>query len=243
MHNILAAGSWVDTLQKFGQSVQSLFGTFGILGNVVLALIVFLFLKKAAVVLSGFLKKGLDKTSLDDKLAEKLGYKSDVSKMISTIVYLVLVIYAAVIALNVAKLNSASMPLQGMLDDLLGYVPNIIGAGILLYILLFVANVVKQLLANILAVAKIDERVGSTTGTPVANSLVAAAYGFLVLLFIPAVLDVLNIAAISGPIKGIVASITSAVPNVLLAGVIIAIGILVGQVASKVVINLLKGTG
>jgi len=239
MHTILAQSS----LSSIMDSVTNAMGAFGPLGKIILALVVFLILKKIAGIVKTLLQKGLNKTSLDDKLAAKLGAKSDISGMICTIAYLLLVIYAAVIALGVAELSDVATPLNSMLDGILGYVPNIIGAGILLYILIFLANVVKQLLANVLSAAKVDERLGSTTGTPIANSLVTAAYGFLILLFIPAVLDVLAIDAISDPIKGIVDQVTGAVPKVLLAGALIAIGIIVGQIASRVVTNLLKGTG
>lgn len=242
MHSILA-NSTLEWIRGLGGTIQDVFGSFGTLGNIVLALIVFLLLKKVAGILRDLLQKALNKTSLDDKLAEKLGYKSDISKLITTVSYLILLIYAAVIALDIGNVQNASEPLLAMLDDLLGYVPKIIGAGILLYILLFVANIVKQLLANVLEVARVDERIGSATGTPVANSLVAAAYGFLILLFIPAILDVLSIEAISAPIKDIVTKITSAVPNVLLAGVLVTVGVLVGQIGQRVVSNLLKGTG
>ncbi len=241
MHTILATK--LGSISGIVDPILNFFGQFGTLGSVILALIVFLVLKKLAGILKSLLHKALSKTSLDDKLAAKLGYKSDVSGMICTIVYLILVIYAAVIALDVAKLGKASEPLQGMLDSIFGYVPQIIGAAILLYILMFLANIVKQLLANVLEVAKVDERLGSATGTPIANSLVAAAYGFLILLFIPAVLDVLAIDAISEPIKGIVSQVTGAVPKVILAGVLLAVGIMIGKIASGVVSNLLKGTG
>lgn len=243
MQKLLAAIDVIQGIKDGAQAVKEVFDIIpGDLGKILLALIVFLVLKKLAGLLKSVLDKMLSKTNLDEKLAAKIGYKSGISSMITSIAYLVLVIYAAVISLNVAELNTASEPLENMLQTLIGYVPQIIGAGILLYILMFIASIVKQLLGNVLEVARIDERIGSTSGTPVASALVSAAYGFLILLFIPAVLDILNIEAISAPIRTITTQITNAIPNVLLAGVIVAIGFLIAQIASRVITNILKGT-
>lgn len=213
------------------------------LGKVLFALLVFLILKYFSGVIKNVLSKMLSKTSLDEKLAERIGYRSDISGIITTITYLVLLIFSAVIALNFANLESASQPLQEMLNTMFTYIPNVLAAGILLYILVFVAGVVKQLLSNVLETARIDERIGSKSGTPVAKAIVSAAYGLLILLFVPAVLDVLGIEAISEPISEITEQVASAIPNLLKAGAIIAIGVLIGQIASRIVVNVLKGAG
>jgi len=242
MYTILAEFS-LQGLKDLVQTIQEPLMAFKKPALIVLAIIVFWLLKKVAGIIKGLLLKGLNNTELDDKLAAKLGYKADISKAISTVAYLLLLIYAAVISLDIAQLGSASQPLLGMLDKFFDFVPNVFVAGVLLFFLLFIAKIVKQLLTNVLEVAKVDERLGSKTGTPIAKSIVVAVHGFLILLFIPPVLDALKIEAISTPLKEIIASVTSAIPLVLLAGVILAIGIIVGQVASRVVRNVLKGTG
>ena len=242
MYTILADFS-LQGLKDLVQTIQEPLMAFKKPALILLALIVFWLLKKVAGIIKGLLLKGLNNTELDNKIAAKIGYKADISMAISTIAYLLLLIYAAVISLDIAQLGNASQPLVGMLDKFFDFVPNVFVAGVLLFFLLFIAKIVKQLLTNVLEVAKVDERLGSKTGTPIAKSLVVAAHGFLILLFIPPVLDALKIEAISTPLKGIIASVTSAIPLVLLAGVILAIGIIIGQVASRVVRNVLKGTG
>jgi len=231
------------TVTDFFQTVKAAFASFGLLGQLVLALIVFYFLRKAAGGAKKVIESLLSKTSIDNKIAQKLGCEANVEKGFSAFIYGILLLYAAIIALDAGGLDKASGPLHAMLTDILEFIPRAVAAGVLLWILVFIAKIVSQLLGNVLSVAKLDERLGNITGNePVAKSLVVAAQSFLILLFVPAVLDVLGVAAIADPIKGIVTQITEAVPYILVAGVIIAVGVLIGQIAKRLIENVLNAT-
>ena len=144
--------------------------------------------------------------------------------------------------LDVAKLDVVSAPLSDMFSKILDFLPNLLVAGILTYVIVLIAGLVKKLLGDVLVASKLDERLGSVAGTtPVSNSLVTVIYALILLLCAPAVLDVLKIDAISTPIKGIVNSITGVVPNILVASVIIFLGGLIGSIAKRLVVNLLEG--
>ena len=244
MHILLADIKIIQWIKDGAEAVKGVFNIFPAqLGNVLFALLVFLVLKFLAGIIKKILTKVLSKTNLDEKIAAKIGYKTDLSGMLITIIYLVALIFSAVIALDLADLNAASEPLRKMLDTMFEYLPKILAAGILLYILIFVIGIVKQLLSNVLETARIDERLGSTSGTPVASAIVSAVCGLLILLVVPAVLDVLGIEAISEPISAITEKVTAAIPKLLVAGAIIGIGVLIGQIVSRIVTNVLKGAG
>ncbi|MBT8043502.1 MAG: mechanosensitive ion channel, partial [Verrucomicrobiae bacterium] len=188
--------------------------------------------------------KGLKKTEFDDKLAKLVGHQGAAEGAISNFVYYILLLFLAILALGVAKLDKVSGPLQNMLSEFLSYIPNLVGAGVLLYFVLLVAKIVRNLASGLMDAAKLDEKLGAATGkTPVANSLAVALYSFIILLFIPAVLAVLGIDSLSKPVGDVVQSILGAVPNIIIASVLVAIGILIGQIARRLVTNLLEAAG
>jgi len=148
-------------------------------------------------------------------------------------------IFVIVAALERIGLTQVTGPLQGMLSNIMGFIPRIIGAGIVLYLGIFLAKIVKQLLEGVLGAAQVDERLD----TPISGTLANVASGFIILLFIPASLGILEIAAIQEPVQNIVEKITGALPKIFLAAVLIGIGFVIARIARNLVENLLSGTG
>lgn len=243
MNNMMNVASITDTIQEWIGTAQGLFEGLGQFGGILLLFLILWIGKFVVKAVGKLVEKALSKTSIDDKIAAKFGHDANVTGGIVGFVKALLMLFILIIALGAAKLDVVSEPLNDLLSKVLGFLPNLLVAGILGYIIVLIAGLVKKLLGDILAASKLDQKLGSVAGTtPVSNSLVTAVYAFILLLCAPAVLDVLNIDAISRPIKGIVTSITDAVPNILVAGVIIFLGCLIGNIAKKLVSNLLEGT-
>ncbi len=215
----------------------------GPLWNILLVLVILWVGKIVAKKIGKLVEKALSKTQIDDKLAAKVGYDANVSKGIAGFVVALVMLFVLIFALGMAGLDSVSEPLRNILDDVLGFIPNVLLAGLMTYIVVMIAGIIKQLLSGVLSASKIDERLGSVAGTaPISNAICTAAYAFFLLLFTPAILDVLGIEAVSKPIKGIVSQITGSVDNILIAGVIIFIGCLIANIAKRLVTNLLQAT-
>jgi hypothetical protein len=137
-----------------------------------------------------------------------------------------------------------TQPLQGMLDQFLGFVPGLIGAALILFIAVFVGRIVKNLLGTFLRGVRLDARIGSPAGTtPVTNAITSAVFWLFILLILPAALESVRLGAVAGPILGIVSMITAAIPNVLLAALILTVGFLIAQIARKLVTNVLVAIG
>ena len=244
MHILAASTSIGDTLSKFFRTAKEGFETLGPVGGIILAVIVFIVGRMVAGSIRGLIVKALNKTEIDNKLASMLGHESGVTKGIANFVYCLLLLFVVIIALGFAKMDKISGPLQDMLSQFLNFIPNVLGAGILLYVVLMVAKLVKQLAAGVLDGAKLDERLGSKPGEkPVSSSLTTALYCFIILLFTPAVLEFLKIDSVSRPVGDVVDSILSSVPNIIIASILIAVGVVIGQIARKLVTNLLDAAG
>lgn len=244
MHLLAADLSFGETLTKFFRTVQDGVGALGSFGSILLAIVVFLVGRIFAGVIRSLVVKALSKTDIDDKLAAMIGHKSGSEKGIASFVYYLLLLFLVIISLGIAKLDSISGPLQNLLSQFLNFIPNVLGAGVLLYFVLMVAKIIKNLTGGLLEGAKLDERLGSKPGqTPIAKALVTALYCFIVLLFTPAVLELLKIESVSKPVGDIVNQILGAVPNLIIASVLVAIGIMIGQIARKLITNLLDAAG
>ena len=229
---------WVAYLKGVADSLGPTF-------KYIFAVIVFLVGKVIAKGISKLVEKGLNKTSLDDKIANKLGSNAGASeKLIASFVYGLLLLFVIIISLDFAELSDVVEPLKELFNTFLSAIPNLLLAGLFLYVGSVLANVVKGLVVNLLNAARVDERIGSTFGTtPVANALGTALYCFILLLFAPVALRLLNMPEISEPISAITESILGSIPNILIAGVLIAVGVLIGQIAQKLITNLLDATG
>ncbi len=237
------ASSLPDTIQKWIGAVQGLFSGLGVFGGILLLILILWVGKFIVKGVGKLVEKALSKTSIDDKIAAKFGQDTNVTGGIVSFVKAILMLFILIFALGAAKLDVVSKPLSEMFTKILDFIPNLIVAGVLAYVIVLIAGLIKKLLGDILVASKLDERLGSATGTaPVSNSLVTVVYAFILLLCAPAVLDVLKIDAISVPIKGIVKSITDVVPNLLAAAVLIMIGGLIGSIAKRLVTNLLEAT-
>lgn len=239
-----AKASFSDKLGEFFARMEQGFDAIQPFGSYLLAILVFLVGRMVARLAKALVYKSLGKTEIDDKIARLVGYEGAAEGAIANFVYYIFLLFVAILALGVAGLDKVSEPLRDMLNQFLGFVPNLLGAGILLYFVLLVAKAVKKLASGAMDAAKLDERLGAVAGkTPVSGALATALYCFIVLLFTPDVLEQLGLDSISEPVGNVIATILGSVPNIVIASVLVALGILVGGIARRLVSNLLEAAG
>ena len=157
-------------------TIKSWFDAIGPLGKYLGALVIFL--------IGSIVAKTLGKTTtnvtsgLDTKLSKYVGDGgTSVSSLIGLLVRYVLLLFVIIFALDFAGLSQVTQPLNDLFGKFMGYIPNLVGAGIVGYLFFFLANVIKTILSNVLEAAKIDERLGFASGNaPVAKGLSTAAF-------------------------------------------------------------------
>lgn len=194
--------------------------------------------------IGGMVAKLLAKTPLDDKLARLMGKSggSGMEKAFGKFVFWIIMLIVLVAALDKLGLgDDVTEPLRKITTDVFGAIPNILKAGILLALSVFVAVAVKSILGGVLGASQIDERLGFTDGgKPVTNSILTAIFWFLILLFLPGVLNALNMKEVSAPIEGLVSDITGYLPNILVGIIIFAIGFFIARIVQKILFNVLQ---
>jgi len=241
-------GSSLDFLRSTGDwpVVNTIARVLGPFAPYIGALIVFLL---AWLVICPFIRwsitKALSKTTWDDKLAKWAGNNPRNSERgVGQFFYYLSLLFFVVLALDIAGLKSVTEPLQALLDQFLQFIPGLVGAALILTIAVFVGKIVKNLLASFLNGVRLDQRLGSKPGTtPVSTAIVNAVFWLFILLILPAALQSVQLGTVAQPILNIVNLITAAIPNILLASLILAVGFLIAQIARKLVTNLLIAVG
>ena len=227
-----------DFINQFVASVSAFLP--GFLGAIVLLLVAWIIgsLFRAGVVRLG------DATDLDDRL------NSDgITKTIGDIVFwLVFLVFIPGI-LQALNLQGVLVPVQSLLNQFLGFLPNVFGAAVILVVGFFIAKVVRQILVGVLSAAGIDrlsERVGvsKAMGNQRLSELLALLVYILILIpTITAALNALALNAVTQPITAMLDRVLLAVPNIFAAAIILFLSFVVGRLVAQLVTDLLTRLG
>jgi Conserved TM helix len=229
-----------------GSNIQDLIWAIGILviGLIVSAL--------ASSLVGGLLKK----TTIDNRLAAWITGNPDgegspqVEKWISAAVFWIIFIFFLVAFFNKLNLTAVSQPLNTFLDQIAGSLPKLAKALIFLGIAWVLATVAKLALSRAMRTFKVDERLNQQVGTVpsenpllLSNTLANALYWFIFLLFLPLILESLELQQALLPVNNLLNQILGAIPKILEAVLIGFVGWLLAQVVRQIVTNLLAAAG
>lgn len=222
----------------------------GLLGAAVLIAVAWVIASAVKFVVS----KLLDSTRLDDRLTAEAGLDEGrqvpLSETLSNVAYWFILLLFLPAILGALQLEGLLAPVQGMVDDLLGFIPNLLGAGVILLVGWFIARIVRQIVTGLLSAVGLDqlgERVGLKS-EDVGGQKLSAIVGTVVyaLILIPAIiagLNALQIAAISDPATEMLTTLMNAIPAIFGAVVILGITYLVAKLVAGLVSNILTGIG
>jgi len=187
-----------------------------------------------------------------EKLLSKLGADESVAEsaitFVGKLVYFVVFLLFLPSVLDRLGMNSVSAPITNLVNKFLAFVPSLVAAIIIIVVGLFVAKLVRDLLASVLKAVKVDalqEKAGikASESASFSNIIANVVYGLIVLVVVTTGLDQLKVPAISNPANDIVASIFAIIPSVLAAIVIIAAGVFIAKLVAKLLEGLLAGVG
>ena len=201
---------------------------------VVKSLVVTLFTKTK---LNALLKQA-DSTNEKEKSVDFIG------KLVHLLVFLLFVpgIFESL------GMREVSSPILNLLNTLWGYLPNILAAVLVLWVGLFIARLVRELLIpvfNRLKVNTLQEKAGiqvADTGR-LSDTLAYIVYVLILIPVIIASLQVLNIQAVSVPAIQMLDTIFKFIPNILASLVIIIVGCMVARFSGNIVENMIASAG
>jgi hypothetical protein len=171
------------------------------------------------------------------------------SQTLGEVVYWLVFLLFLPAILSTLALEGILEPVQTMLNQVLGFVPNLFAAALILLIGWFVARIVQRIVTGLLAAVGVDrlgDRVGLSQvmgGQTLSGLLGLVVYVFILLPVLISALDALRIEAISRPATNMLNTILTAIPNIFAAAVVLLIAYVVGRLVSGLVSNLLAGIG
>jgi hypothetical protein len=206
-----------------------------------------------ATALRFIISKALAATKLDDRLGSQVGLEKDarmpLSETLAMVVYWLVFLLFLPAILDALGMQGLLAPVQGMIDELLGYLPNVLGAGLILLVGWFVARIVRQIVTGLLAAIgtdKLGERIGMTPvagGQPLSGVLGTLVYALILIPTVIASLNALQIEAISGPATTMLTTLLNALPAIFGAAVVLFVAYLIGRLVSGLVASILTGLG
>lgn len=229
-----------------GSNIENLLWAVGILlvGLIISAVV--------SSVVGGLLKK----TTIDNRLAAWITGRPEgaetpqVEKWISTAVFWIIFIFFLIAFFDRLNLTAVSQPLNTFLNQITGFLPKLAGALIWLGIAWVLATVAKMAVSRVMRTFSVDERLNQEAGTAsserpllLSDTLANALYWFIFLLFLPLILDSLEMQQALLPVNNLLNQILAAIPKILEAVVIGFVGWLLAMVVRRIVTNLLAAAG
>ncbi len=203
-----------------------------------LILIVGMFIAK---LIRNFAKKSLSKVSALNRVNPD-GSVTDLATPISMLIYGVIMLFVLIAVLGKMGLTDVLDPLKAMAAQFMGYVPNIIGAGIVGYVGYLIATIVSDFVG--MGLGKADEQLAMRTGnTDMKVSGLGKSFVFAAILLpiVVAALGILDIEAISGPATAMIEKLMAAIPNIIAAGIILAVTYFVAKFIVQILGGILDG--
>lgn len=233
----------MDYLENLASSLSTRFGDLipGVMGAILVLVLGFFI----AGIVRRIAERLLSKTSIDEKLAARLRTSFRIDKFVAKLLYYLVVLLTLLIVLNLLGVESVLEPLENMVGEFLGFIPNIIAAGIIGFAGYMIAQIGSEATAFVSErLESYSDRMGLDAGS-LNISQILKQFVFLI-IFVPILiiaLDTLNMKAISEPATEMLSSLLQAVPMILAAAILITVFYIIGRFATNFIADLLRNVG
>jgi hypothetical protein len=195
------------------------------------------------------LAKGINRIPGAAKATTSENPKHSIGASLGDVAFWLILLFGVVAALGVLNLGQVVAPLNLLLTQVASFLPSVLGAVLIFFIGFVVATLAKRVVEAALQAANADrwlERAGLTRAT--GSTGVSTAIGALVfvLILIPitiAALEQLGIESLTVPAVAVLSTVLAAIPHVLAAAIVLAIGWFIGRWVAQLIERVLPATG
>lgn len=203
-----------------------------------------------AMIIAAVVRGVFKRTTIDNRIAgwifgEERASSMEIGKGLSKLIFYTIMLFVLVAFFQALSLTIVTEPINSLLNQVFEYIPQLIGAGVLLLVAWVLASLLRLLVSKGLETAKVDERLGSEEDGPVplTKSVSDAVYWLVFLLFLPAILGALSLTGILDPIQGMLDKILDFLPNMITAAILLIVGWFVARLVQRIVSSLLAAIG
>ena len=188
----------------------------------------------------------VDKVELFRKAS---GSGESIGSALGRIVALFIWLFGLVALLQALGLNSVIGPVQALINSIVGFIPKIVGAGIIFFVGNMIAGIVRDIVQTVLASVNFDKWAALGGADAVTgNATIGKTLGTVVyiLIIVPvaiAALDVLDIPSITVPAKQMLELVLHAVPLIIGASLLLGLGFVIANWVGKMIEEVLPGLG
>lgn len=200
-----------------------------------------------AIIARSLIAGAINKTGIGQQAKSTGG---NIGKSIGKAVFWIILLIALLMALSQFEmLQEPLAPLTNMMEGILAYGKNIIGAVLLLVIGGVVARVGKEATQSSLEAAQVNTLVAKaglsdeTSGANIPRTFGGLVFAVIMLFFGIAAIDALGIESISAPISGMLDTILNFIPQILVAAILLGLTVWIGRFVKKLAENTLPALG
>ncbi len=219
---------------KFGNSLPMFIGAF-----------LMLFIGwMVAKLIKRLVKKLINGTQIDEKFNKSMSTKINFANTLGSLAYYVVMVYVIVLVLDMLGMESVLTPLENMINTFIGYIPNIVGAGLICVLGYLIATLASEAVGFIASgTEKLSRNIGLDPSVDLTKILRQIVFIFVFVPILIVALDTLGIDAISVPAIDMLNTLLNMIPKIIGAVVVLAVFYFVGKYFVRVVVELLKNLG
>ena len=223
-------------------SLQNALGVYlpNLLGGLAILLVGWI----VALVLAAVTRKGLAALRVNERLNAQTQSSTDFQKIAGRVVFWAVLLLAVIGMFGVLNVDGVSGPLSTLANTVMLYLPRLLMALLLVVIAWLLATVVRSLVNRGLAATRLDDKLSESADMqPLSATMGNVAYWLILLLFLPAIVSVLQIDGLMVPLSDMTTGLLGMLPNLLAAVVIALVGWIIAKAVRGLVSNLLATTG
>lgn len=151
--------------------------------------------------------------------------------------------------LGTLQLQGLLDPVNAMMARLMGFVPNLLGAAVILTVGVLAAGMVRQIATGLLLAAgseKLADKIGmapSLGKNSLAGIIGSILFALILLPTLAASLEALGLQSVSRPVGQLLDRVFELIPRLISAAIILGVAALIGRALANVVSGLLAGVG
>ena len=206
-----------------------------------------------ATVVRFIINRGMTATKLDRRLGRHAGVEGEdgvpMTKTVSDAAYWLVFLIFLPAVLDALAVPGLLAPVQEMLAKILGFLPNLFAAAVILAVGWFLARIIQRIVGNLLAVVGVDQ-LGDKVGLALVmdksrlSDLIALVIYILILIpVLIAALNALAIEAVTQPASEMLSTILGVLPGVFAAALVVGIAYVVGRIISALTTKVLTAVG
>lgn len=169
-----------------------------------------------------------------------------ISGSLSSIVFWLVILFFIPAILDALALDGLLVPVQTMLNNVLGALPNVLYAGMIGFVGWIIAKLLRNITTSVvssLRTEKISQQAGLKGDFNLSRLAGNMVYALVLIPTLIAALEQLSIRAISDPAVSMLQQFMDAIPNIIAAVVIITVAWFLARFVSGLVKNLLESSG